>query len=298
MTAERIYKWLGDQGYDEDDLYRLRREVKADEHGLWYGGFDADAEKQMDMEQLQEMWQDVSKRMETELETMRQEVAGALVQNLRSLNRAKHDYSAFLRRFGVTGEVVRLSDEEFDNNYYTYGLSLYGNVPLIEPLEYREQKRIRDFVIAIDTSGSVKGDVVQSFIQHTHDILSKQENFFTKVNMHIIQCDDQIQEDVHITSREAFQEYIKTMQIKGLGQTDFRPVFARVDELLRRKQLTDLRGLIYFTDGLGTFPEKKPPYDTAFIIHTDDYHEVQVPPWAMHMVLTEDEILDSRFSNA
>lgn len=298
MTAERIYRWLGEQDYDEDDLYRLRRELKADEHGLWYGGLDPDAERQQDVDDLEQMWQDVSRRMQTELETMRQEAAGVLVQNLRSLNRAKHDYTAFLRRFGVRGEVVRLSDEEFDNNYYTYGLSLYGNVPLIEPLEYREQKRIRDFVIAIDTSGSVKGDVVQSFIQHTHDILSKQENFFTKVNMHIIQCDDQIREDVHITGREEFQAYIKTMQIKGLGQTDFRPVFARVEELIRRMELTDLRGLLYFTDGLGTFPEKKPPYDTAFIIHTDDYHEVQVPPWAMHMVLTEDEILDSRFSNA
>ena len=298
MTAERIYRWLGEQDYDEDDLYRLRRELKADEHGLWYGGLDPDAERQQDMDDLEQLWQDVSRRMQTELETMRQEAAGILVQNLRSLNRAKHDYTAFLRRFGVRGEVVRLSDEEFDNNYYTYGLSLYGNVPLIEPLEYREQKRIRDFVIAIDTSGSVKGDVVQSFIQHTHDILSKQENFFTKVNMHIIQCDDQIREDVHITGREEFQAYIKTMQIKGLGQTDFRPVFARVEELIRRRELTDLRGLLYFTDGLGTFPEKKPPYDTAFIIHTDDYHEVQVPPWAMHMVLTEDEILDSRFSNA
>ena len=298
MTAERIYRWLGEQDYDEDDLYRLRRELKADEHGLWYGGLDPDAERQQDVDDLEQMWQDVSRRMQTELETMRQEAAGVLVQNLRSLNRAKHDYTAFLRRFGVRGEVVRLSDEEFDNNYYTYGLSLYGNVPLIEPLEYREQKRIRDFVIAIDTSGSVKGDVVQSFIQHTHDILSRQENFFTKVNMHIIQCDDQIREDVHITGREEFQAYIKTMQIKGLGQTDFRPVFARVEELIRRMELTDLRGLLYFTDGLGTFPEKKPPYDTAFIIHTDDYHEVQVPPWAMHMVLTEDEILDSRFSNA
>ena len=298
MTAERIYRWLGEQDYDEDDLYRLRRELKADEHGLWYGGLDPDAERQQDVDDLEQMWQDVSRRMQTELETMRQEAAGVLVQNLRSLNRAKHDYTAFLRRFGVRGEVVRLSDEEFDNNYYTYGLSLYGNVPLIEPLEYREQKRVRDFVIAIDTSGSVKGDVVQSFIQHTHDILSKQENFFTKVNMHIIQCDDQIREDVHITGREEFQAYIKTMQIKGLGQTDFRPVFARVEELIRRRELTDLRGLLYFTDGLGTFPEKKPPYDTAFIIHTDDYHEVQVPPWAMHMVLTEDEILDSRFSNA
>ena len=298
MTAERIYRWLGEQDYDEDDLYRLRRELKADEHGLWYGGPEPEAERQQDVDDLEQMWQDVSRRMQTELETMRQEAAGILVQNLRSLNRAKHDYTAFLRRFGVRGEVVRLSDEEFDNNYYTYGLSLYGNVPLIEPLEYREQKRIRDFVIAIDTSGSVKGDVVQSFIQHTHDILSKQENFFTKVNMHIIQCDDQIREDVHITGREEFQAYIKTMQIKGLGQTDFRPVFARVEELIRRRELTDLRGLLYFTDGLGTFPEKKPPYDTAFIIHTDDYHEVQVPPWAMHMVLTEDEILDSRFSNA
>ena len=298
MTAERIYRWLGEQDYDEDDLYRLRRELKADEHGLWYGGPEPEAERQQDVDDLEQMWQDVSRRMQTELETMRQEAAGVLVQNLRSLNRAKHDYTAFLRRFGVRGEVVRLSDEEFDNNYYTYGLSLYGNVPLIEPLEYREQKRIRDFVIAIDTSGSVKGDVVQSFIQHTHDILSRQENFFTKVNMHIIQCDDQVREDVHITGREEFQAYIKTMQIKGLGQTDFRPVFARVEELIRRRELTDLRGLLYFTDGLGTFPEKKPPYDTAFIIHTDDYHEVQVPPWAMHMVLTEDEILDSRFSNA
>ena len=298
MTAERIYRWLDEQDYDEDDLYRLRRELKADEHGLWYGGLDPDAERQQDVDDLEQMWQDVSRRMQTELETMRQEAAGVLVQNLRSLNRAKHDYTAFLRRFGVRGEVVRLSDEEFDNNYYTYGLSLYGNVPLIEPLEYREQKRIRDFVIAIDTSGSVKGDVVQSFIHHTHDILSRQENFFTKVNMHIIQCDDQVREDVHITGREEFQAYIKTMQIKGLGQTDFRPVFARVEELIRRRELTDLRGLLYFTDGLGTFPEKKPPYDTAFIIHTDDYHEVQVPPWAMHMVLTEDEILDSRFSNA
>ena len=298
MTAERIYRWLDEQDYDEDDLYRLRRELKADEHGLWYGGLEPEAERQQDVDDLEQMWQDVSRRMQTELETMRQEAAGVLVQNLRSLNRAKHDYTAFLRRFGVRGEVVRLSDEEFDNNYYTYGLSLYGNVPLIEPLEYREQKRIRDFVIAIDTSGSVKGDVVQSFIQHTHDILSKQENFFTKVNMHIIQCDDQVREDVHITGREEFQAYIKTMQIKGLGQTDFRPVFARVEELIRRRELTDLRGLLYFTDGLGTFPEKKPPYDTAFIIHTDDYHEVQVPPWAMHMVLTEDEILDSRFSNA
>ena len=191
---------------------------------------------------------------------------------------------------------MRLSDEEFDQNYYSYGMELYGNIPLIEPLEYSEQRRIREFVIAIDTSGSVKGDVVQSFIQHTHDILQRQENFFTQVNMHIIQCDDQIREDVRIQNKAEFDEYIKSMEILGLGRTDFRPVFEHVDMLIRKKELKNLQGLIYFTDGEGTFPAVKPDYDTAFILHTSGRMEPEVPPWAMHLSLTEEDILDKRFS--
>ena len=229
------------------------------------------------------------------MRTMAEDKSSPLVQSLRSLNRAKHDYSEFLRRFGVRSETLKISDEEFDNNFYTYGLSLYGNMPLIEPLEYSEQRRIRDFVIAIDTSGSVKGDVVQSFIQHTHDILQRQENFFTKVNMHIIQCDDRIREDALITCRADFEKYISEMEIKGLGKTDFRPVFAYVDELLRSRKLTDLRGLLYFTDGKGEFPAKKPKYDTAFILHLDGYDAPDTPPWAMRLELTEEDILDKRF---
>jgi hypothetical protein len=31
-------------------------------------------------------------------------------------------------------------------------------MPLIEPLEYRVDHRIKDFVIAIDTSGSTQGE--------------------------------------------------------------------------------------------------------------------------------------------
>jgi Uncharacterized protein conserved in bacteria len=131
----------------------------------------------------------------------------------------------------VHGEFLHISDEEFDNNYYTYGLKLYGNIPLIEPLEYSEQKRIKEFVIAIDTSGSVQGDVVQSFVQHTYDILRRQENFFTKVNMFIIQCDDRIEDVAHITNIEDFEKYLSSLEIKGLGKTDFRPVFSYVDDL-------------------------------------------------------------------
>jgi len=295
ITAERVYKWLGDMEFSEAELVAQRENFKADGHGIWYGQFDPNAKKDSRID-LKKMWKEVSKRMQTELETMNKDKNSALVQNLKSLNQSRYSYTEFLRRFGMRGEVMRLSDEEFDQNYYSYSMELYGNIPLIEPLEYSEQKRIREFVIAIDTSGSVKGDVVQSFIQHTHDILQRQENFFTRVNMHIIQCDDRIREDVRIQSKEEFDQYLKSMEILGLGQTDFRPVFEHVDELIRTKELSNLQGLIYFTDGKGTFPAEKPKYDTAFILHNDGYGEVEVPSWAMHLTLSEEDILDKRFS--
>ena len=46
-----------------------------------------------------------------------------------------------------------------------------------------------------------------------------------------------------------------------------------------------MRGLLYFTDGYGTFPAKMPPYDTAFIFMKDDYRDVDVPPWAIKLIL-------------
>lgn len=294
LTAERIYRWLGDRQIQGEELRSLRLAFLADEHGVWYGRHADPNSKSKDID-LEQMWKEISRRMQTELETMAQDKNSPLVQSLRILNRARYDYTEFLRRFGVRSETLRISDEEFDNNFYTYGLSLYGNMPLIEPLEYSQQRRIRDFVIAIDTSGSVRGEVVQSFIQHTHDILQRQESFFTKINLHIIQCDDRIRDDAVITCRADFEKYIGQMEIKGLGKTDFRPVFAYVDELLRVRKLTDLRGLLYFTDGKGVFPAKKPKYDTAFILHRDAYEPPETPPWAMRLELTEEDILDKRF---
>ncbi len=290
LTAERIYKWLRDSGMSKDEAKELRLKFFGDEHGIWYHSDDPEALK-LELEP-EEVWEEISKKVQNELELLREDKSSPLVQSLRSLNRVRYNYTEFLRRFGVWGEALRISDEEFDNNYYTYGLELYGNLPLIEPLEYREQRRIREFVIAIDTSGSVKGEAVQSFIQHTHDILSRQESFFTKVNMHIIQCDDRIREDVRITGREDFDRYLSTMEIKGLGQTDFRPVFAYVDGLLQKKELTELRGLIYFTDGQGVFPSRKPPYETAFVLHGDELEPPPVPSWAVSMSMSEAEVLN------
>lgn len=64
-----------------------------------------------------------------------------MMQNLKSLNREKYDYTEFLKRFAVLGETMKINDDEFDYVFYTYGLQLYKNMPLIEPLEYKEVKK-------------------------------------------------------------------------------------------------------------------------------------------------------------
>ena len=233
--------------------------------------------------------------MQTDLETFnkqRGDMAGGMMQNLRAVNREKYDYTAFLKKFAVLGEAMRINDDEFDYVFYTYGMRLFPErrMPLIEPLEYKDVKRIREFVIAIDTSGSVMSEQVQAFLQKTYNILQSTESFFSRVNVHIIQCDAEIQEDVKITSREEFDRYLQTMQIKGLGGTDFRPVFRRVDEMIQEKEFVNLKGLIYFTDGYGVFPERMPAYKTAFVFVEEGYEIPEVPVWAMKLVLTREEM--------
>ena len=80
------------------------------------------------------------------------------------------------------------------------------------------------------------------------------------------------------------------MQIRGLGGTDFRPVFRYVDKLRQNQEFTNLKGLIYFTDGCGEFPAQKPDYDTAFVFVDDEYNNPDVPAWAMKLVLQKGEI--------
>ena len=188
------------------------------------------------------------------------------------------------------GEAMKINDDEFDYIFYTYGLKLYEKMPLIEPLEYKEIKAIKEFVIAIDTSGSTSGELVQKFVQKTYNILKSTESFFTKINLHIIQCDAIIQEDKKITCQDDFDEYLKTMKIRGLGGTDFRPVFEYVEQLRQNKEFVNLKGLIYFTDGYGEFPAKKPDYDTAFVFIDDEYNNPDVPSWAIKLILQKDEI--------
>lgn len=319
LTAEKLYRYFLDHRPSEREMMELRAAFYADDHRLWYmtaaekaaffgqavlGSVSAEADEEnnsgdgsdvagLTISAAETRWAEISNRMQMDMETfskMQGDKAGGLMQNLREVNREKYDYTSFLKKFAVRGEVMRINDDEFDYIFYTYGLKLFEKMPLIEPLEYKEVKRIREFVIAIDTSGSVSGERVQAFIQKTYNVLKSTESFFSKINLHIIQCDATIQEDAKITNQDEFDNYLKNMKIHGLGGTDFRPVFSYVDYLQDKKEFQNLKGLIYFTDGFGTFPAQKPDYDTAFVFVDDGWNNYDVPVWAIKLVLQKEEI--------
>ena len=211
------------------------------------------------------------------------------MDNLKNIHKERQDYSAFLRKFISLREEMQVNPDEYDYIYYTYGMSLYGNMPLIEPLEYRESSKIHDLVIAIDTSGSCQGKVVRSFLDKTVTILKTTGAFFDHMNVHIIQCDSKIQSDEKITSLTEFDDYIRNLKVRGYGGTDFRPVFETVDRHIAQKEFADLKGLLYFTDGLGTYPGIVPQYPVAFIIIEDEKEKPKVPPWAIKLITTVEE---------
>ena len=290
MTAEKLYRhFLKNPPADQNDLRVLFR---ADDHGLWYQekGFNPNS---AGSSQAERDWENLSRHVQGDLETFsrqRSDRAGDLLQNLLAVNREKYDYTAFLRKFATRSEAMVINDDEFDYIFYTYGMKVYGNMPLIEPLEYKDIKSIREFVIAIDTSGSVRGDLVQAFVQKTYNVLKSTETFASKIHLRIIQCDAAVQEDVKITSQAEFDDYLQHMTLRGFGGTDFRPVFAHVDALIAKGEFDNLKGLIYFTDGLGIYPSRRPDYDAAFVFLEEDYHDREVPPWAMKLILQPEEI--------
>ena len=241
---------------------------------------------------LEKEWEEISRSIQMDMETFSKEkgeTAGEMALQLKEVNRDRYDYAAFLRKFAVPGEAMKINDDEFDYIFYTYGLGLFGNMPLIEPLEYKEDCRVREFVIAVDTSGSTSSGLVRKFLQKTYSILKSTESFFNEINLHIIQCDSAVQEHVRIKNQSEFDAYISNFTAKGLGGTDFRPVFREVDRLIAEKEFTRLGGLIYFTDGYGTFPERKPPYKTAFVFVGNPLTVPPVPPWAIKAVLEDQD---------
>ena len=286
LTADAMFYLLME--CEENEIIRLEQEFRRDDHHFWYT-----PQNRSGMASHQKEWEEMRRKMQTEIELFSKEAAGdspGLVEHLQAENRKRYDYREFLRKFSVLKEEMQVDIDSFDYIFYHYGMEMYGNMPLIEPQETKEVNRIEDFVIAIDTSMSCKRELVQKFLEETYSVLSQSESFYRKFRVHIIQCDERVQSDVVVTNAKELQDYMDHFTIRGLGGTDFRPVFTYVNRLLAEKKFTKLKGLLYFTDGYGRYPLKKPPYDTAFVFLKEDYLDVDVPPWAIKLVLGEEDL--------
>lgn len=281
LTADRVYRYLLHNPVSEEEWQEWQFLFKKDEHTLW--------KLPENLEISLEEWKKISERVKADLKSFTKGKAGAetLEKNLEEATRQTYDYENILQKFTVMGEDIGINDDEFDYIYYTYGLRQYGNMPLVEPLEYKEVHKVKEFVIAIDTSASCRGEIVRQFLNQTYTILKSTETYFQKVNIHILQCDNEVRQDTKITSEEDFETFMKYGKLTGFGATDFRPVFEYVDKLSEQGEFENLKGLIYFTDGYGIYPEKMPPYEVIFAFLEEDEYRAPVPPWSLKVILKE-----------
>lgn len=286
ISAPQIYRFLEEK--DGEALERLHREFFADDHVFW----PRELQKQAPVSQAQKKWSRVARQTRME-QKRRGEESGEgkeLLAGQLKIQKSRRSYREFLRKFAVLREEVHCDPDTFDMTFYTYGLELYGNMPLVEPEESREVQKIRDFVVVVDTSYSTNGDLVKNFLRETFQLLRQEDSFFHHCRLHVIQCDDRVQRDTVIEDERALDRLSRDFEIVGGGNTDFRPAFRYVEELLEQGEFRQLCGLLYFTDGRGIYPKKKPSFQTAFLF-LEDYEEEKVPVWAMDMRLEREELL-------
>ena len=285
LTAEAVYRHFRRTRLNSYDCATLTRVFATDEHTLWY---------KEDDDQQERHWQQQAERTQTAMETVfanKAEGGQAVREQLAVSTRKTTDFRVFLRRFAALREEVSVDADSFDYGYYAYGLRHFGNMPLIEPLETREVRKIEDFVIAIDTSMSTSGELVRAFLSRTYELLQENTSFFRHFNLRILQCDDQLRSDKKVTNARELAEYMEHFELIGQSATDFRPVFEHVDRLNAEGAFRHLRGLLYFTDGLGIYPKKRPKYDAAFVMLEGEAYPDKVPSWGIRAVISEDALV-------
>jgi predicted metal-dependent peptidase len=107
-------------------------------------------------------------------------------------------------------------------------------------------------VIAIDTSGSVDESLLAEFLAEVNSIMQIYPNYEI----------DLITADAKVQSHEVFLPAESlNYEISGGGGTDFRPVFEYIDSYIDYPTL-----LLYFTDGMGTYPSTDTNYDVLWIM--------------------------------
>jgi len=107
-------------------------------------------------------------------------------------------------------------------------------------------------IVAIDTSGSIREDVLGAFIAEFKSIMQN----FPSVSIELLIADAKVHSHHTFIGGEDMD-----FALKGGGGTDYRPVFDYVEQNLPMSSM-----LLYFTDGDGIFPRIPPPYEVLWAL--------------------------------
>ena len=107
-------------------------------------------------------------------------------------------------------------------------------------------------VIAVDTSGSVDEGLLATFLGEVESIMQSYGNYEI----------DLITADAKVHSHRTYLPGERLdYTVSGGGGTDFCPTFAYIDAEINYPTL-----LLYFTDGMGSYPTDAPNYDVMWVM--------------------------------
>jgi len=112
-----------------------------------------------------------------------------------------------------------------------------------------------DVVVVIDTSGSVSDKEMKEFVSEVNALKGQ-----IRARITLLACDSDLAGDGPWRF-EPWEEFDLPRAFAGGGTTDFRPVFDWVNRENKRPD-----ALVYFTDGVGKFPEREPYFPVVWLI--------------------------------
>ena len=150
QKRRQIFEFIEGRNCSAQVLYQLLKQEKLpfnieeleslfsfDDHSLW-------SVNPWKREQKRSRWEKILTYTTLGRERQKHRIGaspGSKEEELEELYKSRYDYRKFLRKFAFPREEIQLDEDSFDYIFYNFGMEQYGNLPLIEPLEYKEVNR-------------------------------------------------------------------------------------------------------------------------------------------------------------
>ena len=257
MTAEEIYPYI--ENFEDQD--------RQDEHLFDNDPDDGESENQSqerskssltseEASQLDKQWQ---MRLTNALQQAAQagKLKGDLRRMIKSLLEAQLPWRNLLAFY-----VNQSAREDYR---YTRPSTRRGGDAIYPTL----RSEYVDLFVALDTSGSISEDELNSFVAELDSIKGQ-----ARAKITLFACDTEINPATPV-SFEPWDSFELPKEIHGGGGTAFQPVFDYIEKEYLRPDL-----LIYFTDAKAEFPKVEPNYPVIWLVKGKE--EV---PWGQRIQL-------------